>query len=60
MYENELKDWTQESFHENAEFMIVRVRVALDRNVVESDWRFNYLCVSHLQSQSEFYHFWSF
>ena len=35
--------------------MIVRVNVVLNRTVVvDSDWRFNNLCSSHLQSQSEF------
>ena len=37
--------------------MIVRVNVVLNRTVVvDSDWRFNNLCGSHLQSQSELYH----
>ena len=35
--------------------MIVRVNVVLNRTVVvDSDWRFNNLCSSHLQGQSEF------
>ena len=37
--------------------LIVRVNVVLNRTVViDSDWRFNNLCGSHLQSQSELYH----
>ena len=37
--------------------MIVRVNVVLNRTVVvDSDWRFDNLCGSHLQSQSELYH----
>ena len=36
--------------------MIVRVKVALNGMVVDSDWCFNSLCGSHLQSQSELYH----
>ena len=37
--------------------MIVRVNVVLYRTVVvDSDWRFNKLSCSHLQSQSELYH----
>ena len=37
--------------------MIVRVNVVLNRTVVvDSDGRFNNLCGSHLQSQSELYH----
>ena len=37
--------------------LIVRVNVLLNRTVVvDSDWRFDNLCVSHLQSQSELYH----
>ena len=37
--------------------LIVRVNVVLDRTViVDSDWRFDNLCGSHLQSQSELYH----
>ena len=35
--------------------MIVRVNVALNRTVVSSDWRFDNLCGSHLQNQSELY-----
>ena len=36
---------------------IVRVNVVLNRTVVvDSDWRFDNLCGSHLQSQSELYH----
>ena len=38
--------------------MIVRVNVVLNRTVVvDSDRRFDNLCGSHLQSQSELYHF---
>ena len=40
--------WTQESFH--------RVHLVLNRTLVDSDWRFDNLCGSHLQIQSEFYH----
>ena len=37
--------------------LIVRVNVVLNRNVVvDSDWRFDNLCGSHLQSQSELFH----
>ena len=35
--------------------LLVRVNVVLNRTVVvDSDWRFDNLCGSHLQSQSEF------
>ena len=37
--------------------LIVRVNVVLNRTVVvDSDWRFDNLCGSHVQSQSELYH----
>ena len=37
--------------------LIVRVNVVLNRTVVaDSDWRFDNLCGSHRQSQSELYH----
>ena len=37
--------------------LIVRVNVVLNRTVVvDSDWRFDNLCGSHLQRQSELYH----
>ena len=37
--------------------LIVRVSLVLNRTVVvDSDWRFDNLCGSHLQSQSELYH----
>ena len=37
--------------------LIVRVNVVLNRTfVVDSDYRFDNLCGSHPQSQSEFYH----
>ena len=38
--------------------LIVRVNVVLNRTVVvvDSDWRFDKLCGSHPQSQSELYH----
>ena len=37
--------------------LIVPVNVVLNRTVaVDSDWRFDNLCSSHLQSQSELYH----
>ena len=37
--------------------LIVRVNAVLNRTiVVDSDWRFDNLCGSHLQSQSELYH----
>ena len=37
--------------------LIVRVNVVLNRTVVvDSDWCFDNLCGSHLQSQSELYH----
>ena len=36
--------------------LIVQVNVVLNRTVVvDSDWRFDNLCGSHLQSQSELY-----
>ena len=35
---------------------MVLVYVVQNRTFVDSDWRFNYLCGSHLQSQSELYH----
>ena len=42
--------------------LIVRVNVVLNRTVVvDSDWRFDNLCGSHLQSQSELYQVsWSY
>ena len=36
--------------------MIVRVNIVLNRTVDDSDWHFDNLCGSHLQSQSELYH----
>ena len=37
--------------------LIVRVNIVLNRTVVvDSDWHFENLCGSHLQSQSELYH----
>ena len=36
--------------------MIVRVSVALNRTVVNSDRRFDNMCGSHLPGQSELYH----
>ena len=37
--------------------LIVRVNAVLNRNVVfDNDWRFDNLCGSHLQRQSELYH----
>ena len=37
--------------------LIVSVNVVLKRNVVvDGDWRFDNLCSSYLQSQSELYH----
>ena len=36
--------------------MIIRVNVVLNRTVVDSDWRFDNLCGSHLHSQSELHH----
>ena len=37
--------------------LIVRVNIVLNRTVVvDSDWRFDNMCGSHLQSQSELYH----
>ena len=43
--------------HFNRLSLIVRVIVVLNRTVVvDSDWRFDNLCGSHLQSQSELYH----
>ena len=37
--------------------LIVWVNVVLNRTVVvDSDWRFDNLCGSHLQNQSELYH----
>ena len=34
--------------------MIIQVNVALNRAVVDSDWRFGNLCCSHVQSKSEY------
>ena len=51
-----------ESFEPRSHFksrlsFIVRVNVVLNRTVVvDSDWRFDNMCGSHLQSQSELYH----
>ena len=37
--------------------LIVQVNIVLNRTVVvDSDWRFDNMCGSHLQSQSELYH----
>ena len=36
--------------------IVVWVSVVLSRIVVDSDWRFDNMCSSHHQSQSEFYH----
>ena len=36
--------------------LIVWVNVVLNRTLVDSDWHFDNLCGSHLQSQSELYH----
>ena len=36
--------------------VIIQVNVALNRAVVDSDWRFGNLCRSHVQSKSESYH----
>ena len=36
--------------------MIVQVNVVLNRTIVDSDWCFNNLCRSHLQSRSGLYH----
>ena len=36
--------------------MIVWVSVVLKRTVVDCDWHFDYLCGSHLESQSDLYH----
>ena len=36
--------------------LIIRVNLVLNRTVVDSDWCFDNLCGSHLQSQSELYH----
>ena len=50
------KVWTRSHFKSRLS-LIVRVYVVLNRTVVvDSDWRFDNLCGSHLQSQSELYH----
>ena len=36
--------------------MTVQVNVVLNRTIVDSDWCFNNLCGSHLQSRSGLYH----
>ena len=54
--------WNCERFEPRSHFksrlnLIVRVNVVLNRTVVvDSDWRFDNLCDSHLQSESELYH----
>ena len=59
---NKIKWWWWERFEPRSHFksrlsLIVRVNVVLNRTVVvDSDWRFDNLCGSHLQSQSELYH----
>ena len=55
------ESFTWERFESGGHFisrlrMIVRVNVVLNRTVVGSDWSFDNLCSSHLQSQSELYH----
>ena len=48
------RDWKQlKSQLRNRLSLIVRVNVILNRTVFDSDWRFDNLCGSHLQSQSE-------
>ena len=42
--------------NKNMDDWIVRVNVVLNRTVVDSDGRFDNLCGSYLQSQSELYH----
>ena len=37
-------------------WVIIFMSVVLNRTVVDSDWHFDNLCSSHLQSQSELYH----
>ena len=49
------KVWTQESF-QKVEFDCPGEHSPERTVVVDSDWRFNNLCGSHLQSQSELYH----
>ena len=48
--------WVSEFIIKSRLSLIVRVNVVLNRTVVDSDWRFDNLCGSHLQSQSELYH----
>ena len=56
------KWWWCERFELRSHFksrlsLIVRVNVVLNRTVVaNSDWHFDNLCGSHLQSESELYH----
>ena len=56
------RNYVSERFEPRSHFksrliLIVRLNVALNRTVVvDSDWRFDNLCGSHLQSQSELYH----
>ena len=49
--------WFNQSYFVSRLIMIVQVNAALYRTVVDSDGHFDNLSgVSHLQSQSEFYH----
>ena len=50
------KTWQNKTVSKKGLSLIVRVNVVLNRTVfVDSDWRFDNLCGSHLQSQSELY-----
>ena len=54
---NECERFEPRSHFKSRLSLIARVNVVLNRTVVvDSDWRFNNLCGSHLQSQSELYH----
>ena len=49
--------WTNNEYFKSRLSLIVRVNLILNRIVVvDSDWHFDNLCGSHLQSQSELYH----
>ena len=52
-----LLKWNSQVYFKSRLSLIVRVKVVLNRTVVvDSDWRFDNLRGSHLQSQSELYH----
>ena len=54
---NIVKGFEPRSHFKSRLSLIVRVNIVLNRPVVvDSDWRFDKLCGSHLQSQIELYH----